>query len=131
MFYLVCVSPTPRYFRKTLNIILQFIPEMIFMLCLFGYLVFMIIFKWCHYDVHVSRKAPSILIHFINMFMFNYSDSSNAPLYQHQVFLGFFLLLCTRLCRISHTLEYCRVMIICETEPSLHTVKVFTFQDFY
>ncbi|XP_032954708.1 V-type proton ATPase 116 kDa subunit a 4 isoform X2 [Rhinolophus ferrumequinum] len=72
------------YFRKTLNIILQFIPEMIFMLCLFGYLVFMIIFKWCHFDVHVSQKAPSILIHFINMFMFNYSDSSNAPLYQHQ-----------------------------------------------
>ncbi|XP_039716520.1 V-type proton ATPase 116 kDa subunit a 4 isoform X1 [Pteropus medius] len=72
------------YFRQTLNIILQFIPEMIFMLCLFGYLVFMIIFKWCHYDVHTSRKAPSILIHFINMFMFNYSDASNAPLYEHQ-----------------------------------------------
>ncbi|ELK13816.1 V-type proton ATPase 116 kDa subunit a isoform 4 [Pteropus alecto] len=73
------------YFRQTLNIILQFIPEMIFMLCLFGYLVFMIIFKWCHYDVHMSRKAPSILIHFINMFMFNYSDASNAPLYEHQL----------------------------------------------
>ncbi|EAW83897.1 ATPase, H+ transporting, lysosomal V0 subunit a4, isoform CRA_b [Homo sapiens] len=25
-----------------------------------------------------------ILIHFINMFLFNYSDSSNAPLYKHQ-----------------------------------------------
>uniref|UniRef100_G1PB06 V-type proton ATPase subunit a n=1 Tax=Myotis lucifugus TaxID=59463 RepID=G1PB06_MYOLU len=72
------------YFRKTLNILLQFIPEMIFMLCLFGYLVFMIIFKWCYYDVHVSQKAPSILIHFINMFMFNYNDPSNAPLYKHQ-----------------------------------------------
>ncbi|XP_019508786.1 PREDICTED: V-type proton ATPase 116 kDa subunit a-like [Hipposideros armiger] len=73
------------YFHfKPCNVLLQFIPEMIFMLCLFGYLVFMIIFKWCHYDVHVSRKAPSILIHFINMFMFNYRDSSNVPLYQHQ-----------------------------------------------
>nr|KAF6319173.1 ATPase H+ transporting V0 subunit a4 [Myotis myotis] len=72
------------YFRKMLNILLQFIPEMIFMLCLFGYLVFMIIFKWCYYDVHVSQKAPSILIHFINMFMFNYNDPSNAPLYKHQ-----------------------------------------------
>ncbi|XP_054548676.1 V-type proton ATPase 116 kDa subunit a 4 isoform X2 [Talpa occidentalis] len=72
------------YFRKILNILLQFIPEMIFILCLFGYLVFMIIFKWCHYDVHASQHAPSILIHFINMFLFNYSDSSNAPLYKHQ-----------------------------------------------
>uniref|UniRef100_A0A8C4LRC1 V-type proton ATPase subunit a n=1 Tax=Equus asinus asinus TaxID=83772 RepID=A0A8C4LRC1_EQUAS len=72
------------YFRKTLNIILQFIPEMIFILCLFGYLVFMIIFKWCHFDVHMSQHAPSILIHFINMFLFNYNDPSNAPLYKHQ-----------------------------------------------
>uniref|UniRef100_A0A8C6IFG8 V-type proton ATPase subunit a n=1 Tax=Mus spicilegus TaxID=10103 RepID=A0A8C6IFG8_MUSSI len=72
------------YFRRTLNIILQFIPEMIFMLSLFGYLVFMIIFKWCRYDAHTSRKAPSILIHFIGMFLFDYDDSSNAPLYGHQ-----------------------------------------------
>ncbi|ELW68822.1 V-type proton ATPase 116 kDa subunit a isoform 4 [Tupaia chinensis] len=72
------------HFRKPLNIILQFIPEMIFILCLFGYLVFMIIFKWCQFDVHVSQHAPSILIHFINMFMFNYNDPSNAPLYKHQ-----------------------------------------------
>ncbi|KAG8523367.1 V-type proton ATPase 116 kDa subunit a isoform 4, partial [Galemys pyrenaicus] len=72
------------YFRKILNILLQFIPEMIFILCLFGYLVFMIIYKWCHFDVHASQHAPSILIHFINMFLFNYSDSSNAPLYKHQ-----------------------------------------------
>ncbi|XP_058930871.1 V-type proton ATPase 116 kDa subunit a 4 [Kogia breviceps] len=72
------------FFRNTLNIILQFIPEMIFILCLFGYLVFMIIFKWCSFDVSVSRRAPSILIHFINMFLFNYNDPSNAPLYKHQ-----------------------------------------------
>ncbi|KAF3819392.1 hypothetical protein GH733_013542 [Mirounga leonina] len=78
------------YFRRTLNIVLQFIPEMIFILCLFGYLVFMIIFKWCHFDVHASQHAPSILIHFINMFLFNYDDPSNAPLYKHQVLMAFF-----------------------------------------
>ncbi|XP_057276530.1 V-type proton ATPase 116 kDa subunit a 4 isoform X2 [Pezoporus wallicus] len=73
------------YFKKYINIILQFIPEMIFIVSLFGYLVFMIIFKWCHFDVHSSQSAPSILIHFINMFLFNYSDTSNAPLYLHQI----------------------------------------------
>ncbi|KAB0392534.1 hypothetical protein E2I00_018057, partial [Balaenoptera physalus] len=78
------------FFRNTLNIILQFIPEMIFILCLFGYLVFMIIFKWCSFDASVSQRAPSILIHFINMFLFNYNDPSNAPLYRHQVPMGFF-----------------------------------------
>ncbi|XP_055458025.1 V-type proton ATPase 116 kDa subunit a 4 [Psammomys obesus] len=80
------------YFRRPLNIILQFIPEMIFMLSLFGYLVFMIIFKWCRYDAHTSRKAPSILIHFISMFLFDYDDS-NAPLYSHQQEVQTFLVI--------------------------------------
>uniref|UniRef100_A0A8C6JMV3 V-type proton ATPase subunit a n=1 Tax=Melopsittacus undulatus TaxID=13146 RepID=A0A8C6JMV3_MELUD len=81
------------YFKKYINIILQFIPEMIFIISLFGYLVFMIIFKWCHFDVHSSQSAPSILIHFINMFLFNYSDTSNAPLYPHQKEVQSFLVI--------------------------------------
>ncbi|TFK02831.1 V-type proton ATPase 116 kDa subunit a isoform 4 [Platysternon megacephalum] len=81
------------YFKKTINIVLQFIPEMIFILCLFGYLVFMVIFKWCHFDVHVSQKAPSILIHFINMFLFNYNDPTNGPLYPHQKEVQSFLVI--------------------------------------
>uniref|UniRef100_A0A663EDZ5 V-type proton ATPase subunit a n=1 Tax=Aquila chrysaetos chrysaetos TaxID=223781 RepID=A0A663EDZ5_AQUCH len=81
------------YFKKYINIILQFIPEMIFIISLFGYLVFMIIFKWCHFDVHSSQSAPSILIHFINMFLFNYGDASNAPLYLHQKEVQSFLVI--------------------------------------
>ncbi|MBN3325774.1 VPP4 ATPase, partial [Atractosteus spatula] len=72
------------HFKNTVNIVFQFIPEIIFITCLFGYMVFMIIFKWCQYDVHSSQIAPSILIHYINMFLFNYRDSSNAPLYSYQ-----------------------------------------------
>ncbi|KAH0617002.1 hypothetical protein JD844_028556 [Phrynosoma platyrhinos] len=81
------------YFRKTINIILQFIPEMIFILCLFGYLVFMIIFKWCQYDAYGAGDAPSILIHFINMFLFSYSDKTNLPLYEHQQEVQSFLVI--------------------------------------
>ncbi|KAG6931828.1 ATPase H+ transporting V0 subunit a4, partial [Chelydra serpentina] len=81
------------YFKKTINIVVQFIPEMIFILCLFGYLVFMVIFKWCRFDVHVSQKAPSILIHFINMFLFNYNDPTNGPLYLHQEEVQSFLVI--------------------------------------
>ncbi|KAK2539653.1 Atp6v0a4 [Columba guinea] len=81
------------YFKKYINIVLQFIPEMIFIISLFGYLVFMIIFKWCHFDVYSSQSAPSILIHFINMFLFNYSDTSNAPLYLHQKEVQSFLVI--------------------------------------
>lgn len=80
-------------FRHHLNIILQFIPEIIFILCLFGYLVFMIIFKWCTYNVYNSQDAPSILIHFINMFLFNYNDPTNPPLYGHQKEVQSFLVI--------------------------------------
>lgn len=59
-----------RHFKKTHNIYLVFIPELLFMLCIFGYLVFMIFFKWLAYSAEDSTTAPSILIQFINMFLF-------------------------------------------------------------
>ncbi|KAG8565983.1 hypothetical protein GDO81_013050 [Engystomops pustulosus] len=86
------------YFKKPLNIYLGFIPEMIFMASLFGYLVILILFKWCAYDASTSRFAPSLLIHFINMFLFNYSDTSLPMLYSGQKGLQCFLVVCAFLC---------------------------------
>uniref|UniRef100_A0A3Q3JW11 V-type proton ATPase subunit a n=1 Tax=Monopterus albus TaxID=43700 RepID=A0A3Q3JW11_MONAL len=57
------------YSRKKHNLYLVFIPELLFLLCLFGYLVFMIFYKWLVFSSKNSREAPSILIHFINMFL--------------------------------------------------------------
>ena len=73
------------YFKKPLNIYFGFIPEVIFMTSLFGYLVILIFYKWTAYDVHSSKNAPSLLIHFINMFLFSYPESGNAMLYSGQV----------------------------------------------
>ncbi|XP_075703062.1 V-type proton ATPase 116 kDa subunit a 1 isoform X3 [Rhinoderma darwinii] len=86
------------YFKKSLNIYLGFIPEMIFMSSLFGYLVILIVFKWCAYDASTSKIAPSLLIHFINMFLFNYTDQSLPMLYSGQKGLQCFLVVCAILC---------------------------------
>uniref|UniRef100_A0A673XC94 V-type proton ATPase subunit a n=1 Tax=Salmo trutta TaxID=8032 RepID=A0A673XC94_SALTR len=71
------------HFKQRFNISLLFLPELLFLLCLFGYLVFMIIYKWLAFGARDSRLAPSILIHFINMFLMQGGD--NTPLYPGQV----------------------------------------------
>uniref|UniRef100_A0AAY4CUA0 V-type proton ATPase subunit a n=1 Tax=Denticeps clupeoides TaxID=299321 RepID=A0AAY4CUA0_9TELE len=73
------------YFQKRINIFLGFIPEIVFMSSLFGYLVLLVFYKWTAYDAKTSQAAPSILIAFINMFLFNYSDPTIKPLYRGQV----------------------------------------------
>ncbi|XP_077383240.1 V-type proton ATPase 116 kDa subunit a isoform X3 [Festucalex cinctus] len=86
------------YFQKPLNIYLGFIPEIVFMCSLFGYLVLLIFYKWLSYDVRLSRDAPSLLIAFINMFLFNYSDPTVKPLYRGQQALQTILVLIALAC---------------------------------
>ncbi|KAM7387374.1 hypothetical protein PAMA_009816 [Pampus argenteus] len=86
------------YFKKPLNIYLGFIPEIIFMSSLFGYLAIIIFYKWLAYNARTSRDAPSLLIAFINMFLFNYKDPSNKPLYRGQMVLQSFLVVLALLC---------------------------------
>ncbi|XP_057205938.1 T cell immune regulator 1, ATPase H+ transporting V0 subunit a3b isoform X3 [Triplophysa rosa] len=72
------------HFRDISSVFLVLIPELCFMLCLFGYLVFMVIYKWVVYGPMTSDSAPSILIHFIDMFLFT-ENEDNKPLYEGQM----------------------------------------------
>ncbi|NXC37485.1 VPP2 ATPase, partial [Campylorhamphus procurvoides] len=85
------------HFKKTYNIYLVFIPELLFMMSIFGYLVFMIFFKWLAYSAEDSTSAPSILIQFINMFLFP-GGGETPGLYPGQVPLQRFLLSVAFLC---------------------------------
>ncbi|XP_034452353.1 V-type proton ATPase 116 kDa subunit a-like [Hippoglossus hippoglossus] len=76
------------HFRKKHNLYLVFLPELLFLLCLFGYLVFMIFYKWLVFSAKDSREAPSILIHFINMFLMQ--GDTVSPLYPGQAGLQVF-----------------------------------------
>uniref|UniRef100_A0A4W4EBG6 V-type proton ATPase subunit a n=1 Tax=Electrophorus electricus TaxID=8005 RepID=A0A4W4EBG6_ELEEL len=73
------------YFKKQLSVWLSFIPEIVFMSSLFGYLVLLIFYKWLAYDASTSQNAPSLLIAFINMMLFSYNDTTNQPLYMGQM----------------------------------------------
>uniref|UniRef100_A0A672NL71 V-type proton ATPase subunit a n=1 Tax=Sinocyclocheilus grahami TaxID=75366 RepID=A0A672NL71_SINGR len=77
------------HFRQKFKIYLLFLPELLFLLCLFGYLVFMIFYKWLAFSVRDSQLAPSILIHFINMFLMQ--ESATTLVYPGQVCVCVFL----------------------------------------
>ncbi|XP_068143467.1 V-type proton ATPase 116 kDa subunit a1-like [Drosophila tropicalis] len=64
------------YYRRYASIFLEFLPQILFLLLLFGYMVFMMFFKWVVYNDTSDDQAlspgcaPSILILFINMMLF-------------------------------------------------------------
>uniref|UniRef100_A0A671WYP3 V-type proton ATPase subunit a n=1 Tax=Sparus aurata TaxID=8175 RepID=A0A671WYP3_SPAAU len=71
------------HFGQIRSVFFVLIPELFFMISLFGYLVFMVVFKWIAYSPAQSQEAPSILIHFIDMFLFS-DNPQNPPLYTGQ-----------------------------------------------
>lgn len=69
-----------RYFNEPLDIYFQFIPQLLFLSCIFLYLCIVIFYKWTHFTVFEQQMsvglypgphcAPSLLIGLINMLMF-------------------------------------------------------------
>ncbi|XP_065793987.1 V-type proton ATPase 116 kDa subunit a 3 [Muntiacus reevesi] len=71
------------HFGQWHRLLLETLPELVFLLGLFGYLVFLVIYKWLCFTADGAATAPSILIHFINMFLFSRSPT-NRPLFRGQ-----------------------------------------------
>ncbi|MEQ2159362.1 hypothetical protein GOODEAATRI_022092, partial [Goodea atripinnis] len=64
------------YFKKPLNIYFGFIPEIVFMSSLFGYLVILIFYKWVSYDARTSRDAPKMcMMHQQGSWYFGFTGS--------------------------------------------------------
>nr|CAB3224570.1 V-type proton ATPase 116 kDa subunit a isoform 1-like [Phallusia mammillata] len=68
------------YFKDKLALYCEWIPQMLFLLCIIGYLCIMIIYKWIAWTAQDSSAAPSLLIGLINMFMFTAPSKENHTL---------------------------------------------------
>ena len=89
------------YFRRPINIWCEFVPQVIFLLGIFGYMNGMIFAKWFLFNSENSGRAPSILISLINMFLYKYPDSGPEyllPWYGGQKIIQTVLLLSALLC---------------------------------
>jgi len=69
-----------------LNTYTEFIPQILFLSCLFGYLALLMFIKWAKYYANADpatftyseRCAPSILITFINMVLFRANEAEQG-----------------------------------------------------
>jgi len=96
MLFGVCLSFwNHRYFRKPINVYTEFIPQILFLCCMFGYLSLLMFIKWSKYYANgdaenfalSERCAPSILITFINMVLFRgnpYEEGCEPNIYVGQ-----------------------------------------------
>lgn len=65
----VCLSyKNASFFKSKIDIWFQFVPQILFLMCIFGYLCVMIIFKWLS-SSFPGGNPPSLLLMLINMFL--------------------------------------------------------------
>lgn len=86
------------HFKKYRDIFFEFIPEVLFLMSLFGYLVVVIFIKWFTDFVALNRQAPSLITMLINLFLSAGSIDPEDQLYpgqaQVQLALLFTLFVC-------------------------------------
>lgn len=102
MLFGLCLSLiNHRFFNRPLNIYFMFIPQLVFICSIFGYLILLIFVKWLKFTEKESYIAPNLLIGLINMFLFSYPEEGSKslqPFYPGQKGLQITLVLLAVMC---------------------------------
>ena len=99
MTFALCLQvPNHIRFKRFSDIYTNFIPQMIFLQSIFGYLVVCIIYKWTIDWTKASTQPPSLLNMLIQMFLAPGSVEKESQLYPGQSFVQVVLLLTAFIC---------------------------------
>jgi len=107
MIFGICMSVVNfNFFRHRSSIFLEFIPQILFLVLLFLYMVFMMFYKWVAFGPKLEPPfspgcAPSVLILFINMMLFGSNtpqDGCEEFMYDGQKLLQLIFVLVALLC---------------------------------
>ncbi|XP_065882677.1 V-type proton ATPase 116 kDa subunit a 1-like isoform X2 [Dysidea avara] len=83
-----------RHFKQRYSIWAEFVPQLIFISSIFGYMVLLILIKWCsYYDSKHISEAPNILTTSINMFISPHQNITSPLLFSEGVQQSFQILL--------------------------------------
>lgn len=74
-----------RHFKTPIFILFETVPQLIFLLCLFGYLIILIIAKWLTVYPDGGANAPGLLNTLIYMFLSPGSVDADQIIYPGQV----------------------------------------------
>ncbi|KAG7086482.1 hypothetical protein E1B28_002432 [Marasmius oreades] len=99
MTFALCLQvPNHIRFKRRLDIYTNFIPQMVFLQSIFGYLVLCILYKWSVDWTRSSTAPPSLLNMLISMFLSPGTVDSDLQLYRGQAFVQVVLLLLAAIC---------------------------------
>ncbi|KAF5349614.1 hypothetical protein D9756_009012 [Leucocoprinus leucothites] len=99
MTFALCLQvPNHLKFKRTLDIWTNFIPSMLFLQSIFGYLVICILYKWSIDWSTSSTQPPSLLNMLIAMFLSPGNVPPETQLYRGQSTVQVFLLLTAAIC---------------------------------
>jgi len=90
---LFCSLLNALHFRSELDVWCDFVPQAIFMLSIFGYLIFAIVYKWMHDWVALAERPPSLISMLIAFFMQPGEVPSDAVIFEGQAGVQLLLLI--------------------------------------
>jgi V-type H+-transporting ATPase subunit a len=99
MTFALCLQlPNHLHFKRLVDIWTGFVPQMLFLQSIFGYLVVCILYKWSVDWTQMPMQPPSLLNMLINMFLSPGTIKEGTVLYPGQGFVQTVLLLIAMVC---------------------------------